>query len=46
MPGDFGLEREGDVFFQEGDAVFAGIGGGGCGYEGQHFFRLFCLFVA
>ena len=34
MPGDFGLQREGDVFFQEGDAVFAGVGGGGCGYEG------------
>jgi hypothetical protein len=40
MPGDFGLEREGDVLFEEGDAVFAGVGGGSI------FFRLFCLFVA
>jgi len=34
VPGDFGLEGERDGFFEEGDAVFAGVGGGGCGYEG------------
>ncbi len=37
LPGDFGEEGEGDGFFEEGDAVFAGVGGGGCGDEGEHF---------
>jgi hypothetical protein len=28
VPWDFSLEGEGDVFFEEGDAVFAGVGRG------------------
>jgi hypothetical protein len=35
MPWDFGLEGEGYVFLEEGDAVFAGVGGGSCGEESQ-----------
>lgn len=34
MPWDFRLEGEGDFFLEEGNAVFAGVGGGGCGEEG------------
>ncbi len=34
FPGDFGAEVEGDAFFEEGDAVFARVWGGGGGDEG------------
>ena len=40
FPGDFGKEREGDFFLEEGDAVFARVGGGRCGDEGEHFWRV------
>ena len=34
LPGDFGLELEGDALFVHCDAVFARVGGGGGGDEG------------
>lgn len=33
VPGDFGEEVERDAFFEEDDADFAGVGGGGCADE-------------
>jgi hypothetical protein len=34
VPGDFGLEGEGEGFFEESNADFARVGRGGCGDEG------------